>query len=59
MDTPCDPLDLAAIGELTFRRPDEERFPATRVAREAVMAGGAAPAVMNGQRDRGGRLPGR
>jgi 1-deoxy-D-xylulose-5-phosphate reductoisomerase len=33
MDTPCDPLDLAAIGELTFRRPDEERFPATRVAR--------------------------
>ncbi|HIQ18467.1 MAG TPA: 1-deoxy-D-xylulose-5-phosphate reductoisomerase [Novosphingobium capsulatum] len=47
MDTPCDPLDLAAIGELTFRRPDEERFPATRVAREVVMAGGAAPAVMN------------
>ena len=47
MDTPCAPLDLAAIGELTFRAPDELRFPATRVAREAVMAGGAAPAVLN------------
>ena len=47
MDTPCTPLDLAAIGELTFRAPDEVRFPATRVAREAVMAGGAAPAVLN------------
>lgn len=47
MHTPCAPLDLAAIGELTFRAPDEVRFPATRVAREAVVAGGAAPAVLN------------
>ncbi|GHC92619.1 1-deoxy-D-xylulose-5-phosphate reductoisomerase [Novosphingobium pokkalii] len=47
MDTPCAPLDLAEIGELTFRRPDESRFPATRLAREAVLAGGAAPAVLN------------
>ncbi|MFC0205408.1 1-deoxy-D-xylulose-5-phosphate reductoisomerase [Novosphingobium soli] len=47
MDTPCTPLDLAEIGELTFRRPDEERFPATRLAREAAMAGGAIPAVLN------------
>ncbi len=47
MDTPCAPLDLAAIGELTFMAPDEERFPATRLAREAAAAGGAAPAVLN------------
>ncbi|MDR6511796.1 1-deoxy-D-xylulose-5-phosphate reductoisomerase [Novosphingobium capsulatum] len=47
MDTPCAPLDLAQIGELTFRQPDESRFPATRLAREAVIAGGAAPAVLN------------
>jgi 1-deoxy-D-xylulose-5-phosphate reductoisomerase len=47
MDTPCDRLDLAAIGELTFRQPDEVRFPATRLAREAAQAGGAAPAVLN------------
>lgn len=47
MDTPCAPLDLAEIGELTFRKPDEVRFPATRLAREAAMAGGAVPAVLN------------
>ncbi|WP_226017861.1 1-deoxy-D-xylulose-5-phosphate reductoisomerase [Novosphingobium sp. FKTRR1] len=47
MDTPCDPLDLAAIGELTFRQPDEVRFPATLLARQAAAAGGAAPAVLN------------
>ena len=47
MDTPCAPLDLAAIGELTFRAPDEVRFPATRLAREAAQAGGSAPAVLN------------
>lgn len=47
MDTPCAPLDLAALGELTFRAPDEDRFPATRICRAAVEAGGAAPAVLN------------
>lgn len=47
MDTPCAPLDLAAIGELTFRAPDEVRFPATRLAREAAAAGGGIPAVLN------------
>lgn len=47
MDTPLAPLDLAAIGELTFRAPDEERFPATRLCRAAAEAGGAAPAVLN------------
>lgn len=47
MHTPCAPLDLCAIGELTFHAPDEIRFPATRLAREAAMAGGAAPAVLN------------
>ena len=47
MDTPCQPLDLAAIGELSFFAPDEERFPATRLAREAAHAGGGTPAVLN------------
>ncbi|MXP24628.1 1-deoxy-D-xylulose-5-phosphate reductoisomerase [Altererythrobacter indicus] len=47
MDSPCNPLDLAAIGELSFFAPDEMRFPATRLAREAVNAGGAAPAMLN------------
>ena len=45
--TPCDPLDLPALGELTFFATDEERFPATRIARQAAEAGGGAPAVLN------------
>ncbi|PZU17097.1 MAG: 1-deoxy-D-xylulose-5-phosphate reductoisomerase [Citromicrobium sp.] len=47
METPMAPLDLAALGQLTFFAPDEVRFPATRLAREAAEAGGAAPAVLN------------
>ncbi|AKH41885.1 1-deoxy-D-xylulose-5-phosphate reductoisomerase [Altererythrobacter atlanticus] len=47
MDTPCAPLNLAALGELTFFEPDETRFPATKLAREAVQTGGSAPAVLN------------
>lgn len=40
-------LDLAALGALTFEAPDEDRFPALRLAREALRAGGLAPAVLN------------
>ncbi|WP_057883620.1 1-deoxy-D-xylulose-5-phosphate reductoisomerase [Tsuneonella troitsensis] len=47
MYTPMEPLDLVAIGSLTFEAPDEVRFPATRLAREAAQMGGAAPAVLN------------
>ncbi|MFC3097863.1 1-deoxy-D-xylulose-5-phosphate reductoisomerase [Alteraurantiacibacter palmitatis] len=47
MDTACKPLDLPTIGTLSFFEPDEERFPATRLARAAAQAGGAAPAVLN------------
>jgi 1-deoxy-D-xylulose-5-phosphate reductoisomerase len=45
--TPCTPLDLAKIGRLDFEAPDEERFPALRLARQAAEAGGAHPAVLN------------
>jgi 1-deoxy-D-xylulose-5-phosphate reductoisomerase len=47
MATPVKRLDLAAIGSLTFERPDEVRFPALRLAREALAAGGAAPTVLS------------
>jgi 1-deoxy-D-xylulose-5-phosphate reductoisomerase len=40
-------LDLAAIGALTFEAPDMGRFPALRVARAALAAGGALPTVLN------------
>jgi 1-deoxy-D-xylulose-5-phosphate reductoisomerase len=44
---PAPKLDLAAIGQLTFEEPDLGRFPALKIAKEALAAGGAAPAVMN------------
>ena len=47
IDWPAPKLDLAAIGQLTFTAPDEERFPALRIARSALTAGAGAPAAMN------------
>ena len=45
--TPAARLDLARIGSLTFETPDAGRFPALRLAREALAAGGAAATVLN------------
>jgi 1-deoxy-D-xylulose-5-phosphate reductoisomerase len=47
MPTPAQRLDLAAIARLDFEVPDLERFPALRLAREALEEGGAAPIVLN------------
>jgi len=47
MDTPAERLDLAGLARLDFEKPDEKRFPALRLAREALEAGGAAPTVLN------------
>ncbi|MBW0145188.1 1-deoxy-D-xylulose-5-phosphate reductoisomerase [Sphingomicrobium clamense] len=47
MATPCERLDLASVARLDFEAPDPERFPALRLAREALEAGGAAPATLN------------
>jgi 1-deoxy-D-xylulose-5-phosphate reductoisomerase len=47
IETPTKRLDLAAIGRLTFEPPDEQRFPALRVAREALIRGGGCPTVLN------------
>ena len=44
---PIAPLDLAAVGELTFEPVDLEAFPCLRLAREAARAGGTAPCVLN------------
>ncbi len=44
---PIEPLDLAAVGELTFEPVDLEAFPCLRLAREAAQAGGTAPCVLN------------
>jgi 1-deoxy-D-xylulose-5-phosphate reductoisomerase len=47
MDTPVERLDLAALAELTFEAPDSTRFPALRLARQALQTGGAAPTILN------------
>ena len=47
MATPTERLDLLKLGTLSFEPPDETRFPALRVAREALQTGGSAPAVLN------------
>jgi len=39
--------NLAKLGQLTFEEPDEERFPALRLARKAGEVGGTLPAVLN------------
>jgi 1-deoxy-D-xylulose-5-phosphate reductoisomerase len=44
---PAPKLDLAKAGALTFEEPDYDRFPALKVAKAALAAGGAAPAVLN------------
>ena len=45
--TAATPLRLEEHGQLSFEAPDETRFPALRLAREALDAGGLAPAVLN------------
>lgn len=40
-------LDLAALARLEFFAPDPARFPALRLAREALRAGAGAPTILN------------
>src|SRR4030095_7088464 len=47
METPSQRLDLAEGAPLEFQQPDTSRFPALRLTREALAAGGAAPIVLN------------
>ncbi|MBU5636984.1 1-deoxy-D-xylulose-5-phosphate reductoisomerase [Geomonas sp. Red69] len=41
------PLDLTELSGLTFLKPDTDRFPALKLAYDAVQAGESMPAVMN------------
>ena len=47
IDSGVAPLDLFAVARLDFQRPDEQRFPCLRLARQAAEAGGSAPAMLN------------
>jgi 1-deoxy-D-xylulose-5-phosphate reductoisomerase len=47
MTAPSARLDLAQIATLSFEAPDRERFPALRLAREALQTGDSAPTILN------------
>ncbi len=47
VDLEIEPLDLAAVGSLTFEAVDLDAFPCLRLAREAAQAGGTAPCILN------------
>ncbi len=50
-ELPVERLDLARIGQLTFRAPDEIRWPALRLAREVMQTGGLSGAVFNAAKE--------
>lgn len=47
MWAPTERLNLAKIGSLSFEEPDYERFPALRIAREALESNNGATTVLN------------
>ncbi|TFH88353.1 1-deoxy-D-xylulose-5-phosphate reductoisomerase [Billgrantia azerbaijanica] len=47
IDAGVEALDLFQVARLDFEAPDETAFPCLRLAREAMAAGGTAPAVLN------------
>ncbi|WP_323764679.1 1-deoxy-D-xylulose-5-phosphate reductoisomerase [Marinovum sp.] len=51
-DVPVERLDLAQVATLSFRAPDEQRWPALRLAREVMAAGGLAGAAFNAAKER-------
>lgn len=48
---PVERLDLAKIGQFTFRAPDDARYPALRLARDVMEIGGLAGAAFNGAKE--------
>jgi 1-deoxy-D-xylulose-5-phosphate reductoisomerase len=47
MTSPVSKLDLTKIGQLTFFKPDLDRFPAINLARHALKSGGSLPTILN------------
>lgn len=45
--SPSRKLDLAQVGELTFRAPDHERFRCLGIAVDCMRTGGMAPTILN------------
>ena len=50
-ENPIERLNFAELGDLSFSRPDETKFPALRLAREALGMGGHAGAIFNAAKE--------
>lgn len=51
LDLPVDKLDLVKLAQLDFEAPDEIKFPALRLARQAMQAGGLSGAILNSSKE--------
>jgi 1-deoxy-D-xylulose-5-phosphate reductoisomerase len=51
-ELPVERLNLAKLGQLRFQEPDEERYPALRLARNVMQRGGLSGAVFNASKER-------
>lgn len=51
LDLPVERLDLTTLSKLDFEAPDEVKFPAIRLAREAMAQGGLSGAILNGAKE--------
>ena len=51
VSAPVERLDFVALARLDFEAPDETRFPALRIARAAMAAGGLLPCAMNAAKE--------
>jgi len=51
VETTVERLDFRKFSRLDFEPPDEVRFPALRIAREALEAGGLVPCAMNAAKE--------
>jgi len=51
VETTVERLDFKKFSRLDFEAPDETRFPALRIAREALEAGGLVPCAMNAAKE--------
>lgn len=49
---PVERLDFAKLAQLSFRAPDEQKYPSLRLARQVMSTGGLAGAVFNGAKER-------
>ncbi len=47
MDSGDKGMNIFEVAQLNFEKPDQQRFPCLRLAREAIEAGGTSPAVLN------------